>query len=140
MADGAVDFYKNGLPFLDKYLPHWVVPHVQRLFAALLAGGAIAFPLFSFAPKLFKSLVQYRLGSMYRRLRAIEAKLQQCASPAEVSAFETELDGIDRQIHLLGVPVQHSDLFFSIKSHLDDVRAHLESSRAKLLGQRTKAA
>ena len=140
MADGAVDFYKNGLPFLDKYLPHWVVPHVQRLFAALLAGGAIAFPLFSFAPKLFKSLVQYRLGSMYRRLRAIEARLQQCASPAEVSAFETELDGIDRQIHLLGVPMQHSDLFFSIKSHLDDVRAHLESSRAKLLSQGTRAA
>jgi uncharacterized protein len=140
MAEGAVDFYKNGLPFLDKYLPHWVVPHVQRLFAALLAGGAIAFPLFSFAPKLFKSLVQYRLGSMYRRLRAIEARLQHCASPLEASAFETELDGIDREIHLLGVPMQHSDLFFSIKSHLDDVRAHLGSSRAKLLGQGTKAA
>jgi len=140
MAEGAVDFYKNGLPFLDKYLPHWVVPHVQRLFAALLAGGAIAFPLFSFAPKQFESLVQYRLGSMYRRLRAIEARLQQSASPSEVSAFETELDGIDREIHLLGVPMQHSDLFFSIKSHLDDVRAHLGSSRAKLLSQGTKAA
>ncbi len=140
MAEGAVDFYKNGLPFLDKYLPHWVVPHVQRLFAALLAGGAIAFPLFSFAPKLFKSFVQYRLGSMYRRLRAIEARLQQCASPLEVSALEPELEGIDRQIHLLGVPMQHSDLFFSIKAHLDDVRAHLESSRAKLLSQGTRAA
>ena len=140
MAEGAVDFYKNGLPFLDKYLPHWVVPHVQRLFAALLAGGAIAFPLFSFAPKLFKSFVQYRLGSMYRRLRAIEARLQQCASPLEVSALEAELEGIDRQIHLLGVPMQHSDLFFSIKAHLDDVRAHLKSSRAKLLSQGTRAA
>ena len=62
MAEGAVDFYKNGLPLLDKYLPHWVVPHVQRLLAALLAGGAIAFPLFSFAPKLFKSLVAISSG------------------------------------------------------------------------------
>ena len=26
MAEGAVDFYKNGLPLLYKYLPHWVVP------------------------------------------------------------------------------------------------------------------
>jgi uncharacterized protein len=90
MAEGAVDFYKNGLPLLYKYLPHWVVPHVQRLLAALLAGGAIAFPLFSFAPKLFRSFVEYRLGSMYRRLRAIEASLQKCASPSEVSALETE--------------------------------------------------
>jgi TRAP-type uncharacterized transport system substrate-binding protein len=140
MAEGAVDFYKNGLPLLDKYLPHWIVPHFQRLLAALLAAGAIAFPLFSFAPKLFKSLVQYRLSSMYRRLRAIEARVQQCASPVEASALETELEAVDRQIHSLGVPMQHSDLFFSIKSHLDDVRAHLRSSRAKLLSQRTKAA
>jgi TRAP transporter TAXI family solute receptor len=140
MAEGAVDFYKNGLPLLNKYLPHWIVPHVQRLLAALLAGGAIAFPLFSFAPKLFKSLVEYRLGSMYRRLRVIEASLQKCASPLEVSALETELESVDREIHLLGVPMQHSDLFFSIKSHLDDVRAHLRSSRAKLSSQTTKAA
>jgi hypothetical protein len=54
--------------------------------------------------------------------------------------MEPELDGIDRQIHLLGVPMQHSDLFFSIKSHRDDVRAHLELSRAKLVGQKIKAA
>ena len=140
MAEGAVDFYKNGLPLLYKYLPHWVVPHVQRLLAALLAGGAIAFPLFSFAPKLFRSFVEYRLGSMYRRLRAIEASLQKCASPSEVSALETELENVDREIHSLGVPKQHSDLFFSIKSHLDDVRAHLRSSRAKLLSQTAKAA
>jgi TRAP-type uncharacterized transport system substrate-binding protein len=140
MAEGAVEFYKNGLPLLDKYLPHWIVPHFQRLLAALLAGGAIAFPLFSFAPKLFKSLVQYRLGSMYRRLRAIEARVQQCASPLEVSALETELESIDKQIHLLGIPMQHSDLFFSTKSHLDDVRAHLGSSHAKLVSQRTRAA
>jgi hypothetical protein len=140
MAEGAVDFYKNGLPLLYKYLPHWVVPHVQRLLAALLAGGAIAFPLFSFAPKLFRSFVEYRLGSMYRRLRAIEASLQKCASPSQVSALETELENVDREIHSLGVPKQHSDLFFSIKSHLDDVRAHLRSSRAKLLSQTAKAA
>jgi uncharacterized protein len=44
MAGGAIEFYKNGLPLLDKYLPHWMVPHIQRLLAALVAGGAIAFP------------------------------------------------------------------------------------------------
>jgi hypothetical protein len=57
-----------------------------------------------------------------------------------VSALEAELDSVDREIHLLDVPMQHSNLFFSIKSHLDDVRAHLASSRVKLLSQRTKVA
>jgi hypothetical protein len=41
MASSAVDFYKNGHSFLNKYLPYWIVPHVLRLLAVLLAGGAI---------------------------------------------------------------------------------------------------
>jgi hypothetical protein len=57
-----------------------------------------------------------------------------------VSALEAELESVDREIHLLGVPMQHSDLFFSIKSHLDDVRTRLGSRRAELRGQMIKAA
>jgi hypothetical protein len=140
MAEGAVDFYKNGPSFLNKYLPIWVVPHVHRLLAVLLAGGAIVFPLFSFAPKLFKSFVEYRLGALYRRLRAIEANLQKDVAISEVSALESELASVNRAIHLLGVPKQHSDLFFSIKSHLDLVRMDLGLRRAELQSQIVKAA
>ena len=28
MAEKAVEFYKNGPSFLNKYLPFWIVPHV----------------------------------------------------------------------------------------------------------------
>jgi TRAP-type uncharacterized transport system substrate-binding protein len=140
MAEGAVEFYKDGPSFLNKYLPFWVVPHVHRLLAALLAGGAIVFPLFSFAPRLFKSLVGYRLGALYRRLRAIEANLQKDLSVAEVSALESELESVNRAIHLLGVPKQHSDLFFSIKSHLELVRIDVGLRRAELQSQFSKTA
>jgi TRAP-type uncharacterized transport system substrate-binding protein len=43
IAPAALDFYKNGPSFLNKYLPFWVVPHVLRLLAVLLAGGATFF-------------------------------------------------------------------------------------------------
>ena len=39
MAEAAVDFYKNGPSFLNRYLPFWMVSHAQRLFAVLLAGA-----------------------------------------------------------------------------------------------------
>jgi hypothetical protein len=77
---------------------------------------------------------------MYRRLRTIEASLQACTLSSQVAVLENELDRVDREIHLLGIPMQHSDLFFSIKSHLDDVRTHLRSLRAKLRTQSIKAA
>jgi hypothetical protein len=139
MAEAAVDYYKNGLPFLTKYLPVWMVSHVQRFLALLLGGGAIVFPLFNLAPKLFKSLVEYRLGSMYRRLWELEASLQKDVNASEVSAFEAELASIDRKISILGVPMKHSDMFFSIKSHLDVVRMRLGLRRAELQSQVAKA-
>jgi TRAP-type uncharacterized transport system substrate-binding protein len=140
VAQNALDFHKNGPSFLDRYLPFWITNYAKRIFALLATVIVIVLPLFSYAPKLYRWLVEYRLGSMYRRLRGIEASLQKCASPSDVTVLEAELESVDREIHLLDVPMQHSNLFFSIKSHLDDVRAHLGSSRAKLLSQRTKAA
>jgi hypothetical protein len=44
MAESAADFYKNGPSLLNRYLPLWIVPHVKRLLALLLAGGAIFIP------------------------------------------------------------------------------------------------
>src|SRR4029079_15630678 len=48
MAEAAVDFYKNGPSFLNRYLPFWMVSHVQRLLAVLLAGGGMFSSLFNY--------------------------------------------------------------------------------------------
>jgi hypothetical protein len=106
----------------------------------LLAVIAIVVPLFSYAPKFYKGLVGIRLNSMYRRLRLIEASLQKDVSASEAAALETDLEGVDRAIHSLAVPVRYSDMFFSIKSHLDLVRTRLRARRTESPGQSTEVA
>ena len=125
MAESAVDFYKNGPSFMQTHLPLRLSVYLKRAIALLVTSIAIGLPLFSFAPKLYRGLVEYRLGAIYRRLRAIEARLQKDVTTAEVLALEADLDRVDWEISNLGVPMQHSQLFFSIKSHVDDVRARL---------------
>ena len=49
-----------------------MVSHVQRLLAVLLAAGVIVYPLFSFAPKLYRWFLQDRMRKLYRRLRIVE--------------------------------------------------------------------
>jgi TRAP-type uncharacterized transport system substrate-binding protein len=132
MSDTARDFYKNGPSFLNRYLPFWITNHVQRALAVFVAVFAVILPLFSYAPKLYKGLVEYRLNSMYRRLRVIEAILHRDIAYAEVAGLESDLAGVDRAIHLLAIPMQHSDQFFSIKAHLDLVRVRLGLRRAEL--------
>lgn len=72
------------------------------------------------------------LNAMYRRLRRIEARLQHDVTAADVSALEADLDGVDRAIHSLAVPMRYSDVYFSVKSHLDLVRTRIESRRAEM--------
>jgi hypothetical protein len=62
------------------------------------------------------------------------------ASSSEFAALEAELESVDRAIHLLRVPMQHSDMYFSIESHLDLVRTRLELRRARLRRQLPSAA
>jgi TRAP-type uncharacterized transport system substrate-binding protein len=140
MAESAVDFYKNGPSFLNRYLPFWITNYLKRLAAVLTTVVAIAIPVFSFAPKTYRSLVEFRLNQMYRRLRAIDASLHKEIATADISLLETELASINRSIHLLGVPMQHLDLFFNIKSHLDLVRINLDLRRAELQSRMIKAA
>src|SRR5450631_1224445 len=112
MSQSAVDFYKNGPSFLLRYLPFWVVPHVQRLLAVLLAGGAIAYPIFSFAPKLYQWFLQDRMRKLYRRLRLIEEALQKELTAAQVASLQVDLENVSRAARIL--PKRNSDLFFSL--------------------------
>jgi TRAP-type uncharacterized transport system substrate-binding protein len=140
ISEIAQDFYKDGPSFLNRYLPFWMTNYAKRTIAVLATVIAIIVPLFSYAPKLYRGLVENRLRSMYRRLRAIEASLQKDVGIFEVSALEADLEGVDRAMHIFGVPMRHSDLFFSLKAHIDLVRARLGSRRAELHSKMIKAA
>jgi hypothetical protein len=125
MSESAIDFYKNGPSFLNKYLPHWIVPHVLRLLALLLAGGAIIYPLFNFAPKLYRWFLQDRMRKLYRRLRIVEDASQTELTAPQVVSLQTELENIDRAARIL--PQRHSDLFFILEHHITLTRTQLAS-------------
>jgi hypothetical protein len=113
VSESALDFYKNGPTFLNRYLPFWMTNYARRMIAVAAAVVAIVLPLFSYAPKGYKWLVNERLNAMYRRLRRIEARLQHDVTAADVAALEVDLDRVDRAIHRLAVPMRYSDVYFS---------------------------
>jgi len=138
MAERAVDFYKNGPPMLNRYLPYWIVPHVLRLFAVLLASGAIIYPVFSFAPRLSQWFVQDRMRKLYRRLRDVDEALQRELTSSQVGDLQTDLENINRAARIL--PRRYSDLFFDFNQHIESTRTRLASRLADVQGQITKIA
>jgi hypothetical protein len=91
----------------------------------LLAGGAIIYPLFNLAPKLYQWLLQDRMRRLYRRLRIVEEAAQTELTASQVVSLQAELEDIDRAARVL--PQRHSDLFFILEHHITLTRTQLAS-------------
>jgi TRAP-type uncharacterized transport system substrate-binding protein len=127
VAEEAREYYRNGPSFLNRYLPFWVTNVVKRALALVLAAIAIILPVFSYGPSLYKWLIEYRLRALYRRLRSIEERLHKGLDSAQTAALEEEIEVLEHDMIDLGLPVRHSSLYFSVKSHLNLVRIRIRS-------------
>ncbi len=128
MAEEAIDYYKNGPSFLERYLPFWTINYAKRLIAVLLTAFAVVIPLFTYAPKLYEWFLRARLNRLYRRLRAVETEMDSELNAAKVEALQTDLKEINRAAHIL--PMRHSDTFIDLITHIRVTRAELASRLA----------
>ena len=137
MAEEAVDFYRNGPSFLQRYLPFWMINYAKRVAAIVVTAVAIVIPLFTFTPKLYAWLLNLRLMRLYRRLRAVNARLKGELTATQVAALQGDLDHIDRAANIL--PMRHSDVFFALLMHIDMTRTRLAARAADLHSERRVA-
>jgi hypothetical protein len=98
---------------------------VQRAIAVLVTAVAIVLPLFNYLPRLYRWFVRERTKYLYRRLRHIEKNLQTELTAPQIAALQGELEKIDQAATILWIPMGHSDLFFSLKVHINLVRTRL---------------
>jgi uncharacterized protein len=130
MAEEAVDYYRNGPSFLQRYLPFWMINYAKRVAAIVVAAIAVVIPLFTFTPKLHAWLLNLRLMRLYRRLRLVNARLKNELTAGEVASLQTDLENIDRAANIL--PMRHSDVFFALLMHIDMTRTRLAARAAAL--------
>jgi len=132
VADEARDLLRNG-PSVQ-YLPFWVGNYVKRAIGVFVTVIAIVLPLFSYGPRIYRSFVEYHLLALYKRLRIIERNLKGDIGVEDVTRLKAQIESLDREIIDMGVPMQHSDLYFMMKSHLNLVRNRLDAVGIQLRG------
>ena len=137
VAEEAREYYRNGPSFLNRYLPFWVTNVVKRVLALALTAIAIILPVFSYGPSFYKWLIEYRIRALYRRLRSIEERLHRRLDATQTAALEEEIEFLEHDMIKLALPVRHSNLYFSVKSHLNLVRIRIRSRIDR--GSRPKA-
>ena len=118
LAKEADRFYRNGTPFLQRYLPFWMANLIDRMWPVLLSIVAILIPLSRLVPPLYEFRIRSRIFRWYGQLREIETAVGQRPA-AELSR---ELDAIEAHLEQVTVPLSYADELYSLRGHINMVR------------------
>ena len=127
LADESKRYAKTGRPFLQRYLPFWVANLVERLAVMLVPVVAVLIPLFKVLPWLWSWRMRSRIYRWYGELKFLERDLAS-GSPTDAQALTQHLlrlDDIEAQANLLPMPLSFVDRVYTLRQHIDMVRARL---------------
>jgi TRAP-type uncharacterized transport system substrate-binding protein len=124
LAAEAQRFYRNGVPWLQHYLPFWMANLIDRMWLAMLSIVAVLIPLTRVVPPLVEMRIRSRVFRWYGRLREIENGAGLRPAPALLA----ELDDIESSIAKIQVPLSYTDELYALKSHIQLVRRRLQGA------------
>jgi TRAP-type uncharacterized transport system substrate-binding protein len=124
LAPEAERFYRNGVPWLQRYLPFWLANLIDRMWLALLSIVAVLLPLSRIVPPLIELRIRSRVFRWYGQLREIEAEAG--AKPAQ--ELLTSLDDIEAKVNTVQLPLSYADELYALKSHIQFVRRRLQAA------------
>jgi hypothetical protein len=126
LSNDARQFYKSGLPFLQRYLPLWLAVLVQQLALTLIPIAAVAYPVFRALPAVYGWGVQRRIFMLYGELKILELAVEN-EGPARRSAM-ADLDKLEDRAAHLQVPTSFAPLLYTLRQGIALVRARLDQS------------
>lgn len=132
LADEAARYYKDGRPFLQRYLPYWAANALQRLLLVLLPLVAIAIPVFRIVPRLFEFKEKNRLYRRYGALLEMERDItSRRLNAAEIAEATARLDKIEHDVSHMKFALDFSDRVYTLRQHVDYVRRQLQAHQAQ---------
>jgi TRAP-type uncharacterized transport system substrate-binding protein len=124
VAAEAERFYRNGVPWLQRYLPFWLANLADRMWVAVLAIVAVLIPLSRVLPPLYEFRVRSRVFRWYGQLREVERAQGQ----RPVAELLSELDAIEQRVGRVSVPLSYADELYALRSHIQWVRGRVRGN------------
>ncbi len=125
--------YKDGVPFLQRYLPFWLASFLQRSFILLLPIATVLFPIIKLGPLLYNWRIRNRLLHWYQQLKTLEHNINKDVSHEHFAENMAELERIETTVQLIPVPKDFSDQFYHLRGAISLVRERLELQAEKVI-------
>jgi TRAP-type uncharacterized transport system substrate-binding protein len=127
LSDEAQRFYKNGRPLLQEHLPFWMATLIERMLVVFIPLAVLVYPLFKFLPQMYDWLMQSRILRLYDEMRSIEKEIESEGQVRSIDAISARLDQLNQRANQLRLPTTYASALYTLRSHLNLVRARLLS-------------
>ncbi len=124
LADEAERYFRNGPPFLQRYLPFWAASLLDRTKIMILPLLGLLLPLFKIVPPLYRWRMRARIYRWYEELQEVDRKVL-TASVKERAAYLEKLDELEREVREVVVPLSFAYQLYHLRLHIDFVRGKL---------------
>jgi TRAP transporter TAXI family solute receptor len=133
----AAKYYRDGPPFLQRYMSFWLANLFDRLWVVVVALAALIIPLSKIVPPLYVWRIRSRVYRWYGQLRAVEQALEKelelSADPAQCKEVRANLlrrlDDIERNVNHISIPLAYADALYGLRSHINFVRQRVRAGR-----------
>jgi len=138
VAPEAARYYRDGPPFMQRYLRFWLANLAERLWVVVVALTALLIPLSKIVPPIYVWRVRSRVYRWYGELRAIEQALEESGADA-TDAVRKELlgrlEGLEDRVNHISVPLAYADELYRLRSHIHLVRERVRGVHEEQVAQ-----
>ena len=128
VVPAAVKFYRDGTPFLQRYLPFWVANFFERMWIVIVALGALLIPLSRVVPPLYVWKVRSRIYRWYGELRIVEQTIEEAPPEKRVEVYPEQLrrlEELDDKVNHISIPLSFADELYRLRISINLVRKRI---------------
>ena len=129
VPDPVRRLYIEGPPFLYKHLPYWLANLIYRLWLAAIAAFAIFVTVTDWIPKLYRYVLNLRVGRNYFAAQRLEDEIRQTDDAAELEKMVARLQALRRSSESLGMPMLLEPNKGVLERRLDAVEQAIQRQR-----------
>jgi TRAP-type uncharacterized transport system substrate-binding protein len=137
LSEDAIQFYKSGGPFWQRYLPYWLAAWLDRFVLLVIPVLAVLIPLGKMVPQIYDWRIRSRIHQRYGELKFLETQIKVVTTPEEYRSFENQLDLIEDRVSKMKVPKKFTEYIYSLRGHIQFVRDRLSRTSPKNLSDNT---
>jgi hypothetical protein len=129
----AVDYYKNGKPFLANYVSPTISAIIIKILLILIPLATIIWPLTSLAPKIYSFYVKHKITHWYIDLELID-KTYESSTEEIKKQYREKLDSIRYGLAEMRLPVMHSHYaqeLFAARAHIELLQRRINEADKK---------